>query len=47
VGKGKLRSEILDYLFQQQNIEFSDAPFNIYGQGAIEIKIYISQLEQE
>lgn len=47
VGKGKLRSEILDYLYQQQNIEFSDAPFNIYGQGAVEIKVYISQLEQE
>lgn len=44
VGIGKLRQEILDYLYQQQHIEFNDAPFNIYGQGAIEIKVYISKL---
>lgn len=45
VGKGVLKNEIRSFLFKEEGIEFYDASFLEYGQGATEIKFYISKIK--
>lgn len=40
VGSGRLRSEVERYLNRQQGIEFYDASFREFGQGATEVCFY-------
>lgn len=45
VGKGVLKNEIHTFLFKEEGIEYYDASYLEYGQGATEIKFYISKLK--
>lgn len=40
VGEGVLKSEITNYLSQQDGVEFYDADFREYGKGATEIRLF-------
>jgi dsDNA-specific endonuclease/ATPase MutS2 len=40
VGKGVLKNELIKLFNSYSNIEYYDASFQDYGQGATEIKIY-------
>ena len=40
VGEGRLREEVLIFLSGQDDIEFFDASYQKYGQGATEVRFY-------